>query len=144
MYFTNPIKKFEARSSGLMDTHPPILDRINRLRQLTGDPPLGTSELAPHAQDALVEPRQPRRFGRPERRIAGQLAEPVDPIEDRINRSQWTGDPPLGSSERRGGRGSASASWACGHRPTSDLIRSPVHDSNPRLAVCAGRTPRMR
>jgi heat shock protein HtpX len=46
MYFTNPIKKFEARSSGLMDTHPPILDRINRLRQLTGDPPLGSSESA--------------------------------------------------------------------------------------------------
>ena len=40
MYFTNPIKKFEARSSGLMDTHPPILDRINRLRELTGEPPL--------------------------------------------------------------------------------------------------------
>jgi heat shock protein HtpX len=46
MYFTNPIKKFEARSSGLMDTHPPILDRINRLRELTGDPPLGSSETA--------------------------------------------------------------------------------------------------
>ena len=46
MYFTNPIKKFEARSSGLMDTHPPILDRINRLRQLTGDPPLAAAEAA--------------------------------------------------------------------------------------------------
>jgi len=46
MYFTNPIKKFEARSSGLMDTHPPILDRINRLRQLTGEPPLQGSEAA--------------------------------------------------------------------------------------------------
>jgi heat shock protein HtpX len=46
MYFTNPIKKFEARSSELMDTHPPILDRINRLRELTGDPPLGSSESA--------------------------------------------------------------------------------------------------
>jgi heat shock protein HtpX len=46
MYFTNPIKKFEARSSGLMSTHPPILDRINRLRELTGEPPLGTSEAA--------------------------------------------------------------------------------------------------
>jgi heat shock protein HtpX len=46
MYFTNPIKKFEARSSGLMDTHPPILDRINRLRQLTGDPPLDSEQAA--------------------------------------------------------------------------------------------------
>ncbi len=46
MYFTNPIKKFEARSSGLMDTHPPILDRINRLRQLTGEPPLDVAESA--------------------------------------------------------------------------------------------------
>jgi heat shock protein HtpX len=46
MYFTNPIKKFEARSSGLMDTHPPILDRINRLRQLTGEAPLQASDAA--------------------------------------------------------------------------------------------------
>jgi heat shock protein HtpX len=46
MYFTNPIKRFEARSSGLMDTHPPILDRINRLRQLTGDPPLPAPDAA--------------------------------------------------------------------------------------------------
>jgi heat shock protein HtpX len=46
MYFTNPIKKFEARSSGLMSTHPPTLDRINRLRQLTGEPPLGTADAA--------------------------------------------------------------------------------------------------
>ena len=46
MYFTNPIKKFEARASGLMSTHPPIVDRINRLRQLTGEPPLESSEAA--------------------------------------------------------------------------------------------------
>ena len=46
MYFTNPIKKFEARSSGLMSTHPSIIDRINRLRQLTGEAPLGSSEAA--------------------------------------------------------------------------------------------------
>ena len=46
MYFTNPIKKFEARSSGLMDTHPPILDRINRLRELTGEAPLEGSDAA--------------------------------------------------------------------------------------------------
>ncbi len=46
MYFTNPIKKFEERSSGLMSTHPPIIDRINRLRQLTGEGPLGAAEQA--------------------------------------------------------------------------------------------------
>ena len=36
LYFTNPIKKFESRAAGLMSTHPPIVDRINRLRELTG------------------------------------------------------------------------------------------------------------
>jgi heat shock protein HtpX len=46
MYFTNPIKKFEARSSRLMSTHPPTLDRINRLRELTGEPPLAPAEAA--------------------------------------------------------------------------------------------------
>jgi heat shock protein HtpX len=46
MYFSNPIKKFEARSSSLMSTHPAILDRINRLRELTGDPPLASQDAA--------------------------------------------------------------------------------------------------
>jgi heat shock protein HtpX len=46
MYFTNPIKKFEARSSNLMSTHPATLDRINRLRQLTGEAPLGGVDAA--------------------------------------------------------------------------------------------------
>jgi heat shock protein HtpX len=46
MYFTNPIKKFEARASGLFSTHPPTLDRINRLRELTGDRPLEGREAA--------------------------------------------------------------------------------------------------
>ena len=36
LYFTNPIKKFEARSSSMFSTHPAIIDRINRLRQLSG------------------------------------------------------------------------------------------------------------
>ena len=43
LYFTNPIKKFEARSKGLFSTHPPIVDRINRLRVLSGETPLGTA-----------------------------------------------------------------------------------------------------
>ncbi len=46
MYFTNPIKHFEARSSGLMATHPAIVDRINRLRELTGEPPLEEEDVA--------------------------------------------------------------------------------------------------
>jgi heat shock protein HtpX len=46
MYFTNPIKKFEARASGLFSTHPATLDRINRLRELTGDKPLEGAEAA--------------------------------------------------------------------------------------------------
>lgn len=45
LYFTNPIKKWEERSSDLWSTHPPIVDRINRLRQLTGEPPLQPEEV---------------------------------------------------------------------------------------------------
>jgi heat shock protein HtpX len=45
LYFTNPIKKFEARASSIFSTHPPIVDRINRLRQLTGDPPLAEADV---------------------------------------------------------------------------------------------------
>jgi len=46
LYFTNPIKKFEARSKGLFSTHPPIVDRINRLRALSGETPLAPATQA--------------------------------------------------------------------------------------------------
>ena len=46
MYITNPIKKFEERSSGLFSTHPATVDRINRLRELTGEGPLSAPEAA--------------------------------------------------------------------------------------------------
>ncbi len=46
LYFTNPIKKFEERASGLFSTHPSITTRINRLRALTGQPPLSGQEVA--------------------------------------------------------------------------------------------------
>jgi len=45
MYFTNPIKKSEERSSSMFSTHPAIVDRINRLRQLTGEAPLDQAEV---------------------------------------------------------------------------------------------------
>src|SRR5688572_12495499 len=50
MYFTNPIKKFEERSKGLFSTHPATVDRINRLRELTGERPLEPAELAQLAE----------------------------------------------------------------------------------------------
>jgi len=46
LYIVNPIKKFEARASGLTSTHPPILDRINRLRALTGQAPVDPQAMA--------------------------------------------------------------------------------------------------
>jgi len=39
MYIVNPLKKLGG-GSALFSTHPPIVDRINRLRQLTGEAPL--------------------------------------------------------------------------------------------------------
>jgi heat shock protein HtpX len=45
LYVTNPIKKFEERSNSLLSTHPSIVERINRLRQLTGEPPLVESDV---------------------------------------------------------------------------------------------------
>jgi len=46
MYIVNPVKKFEDRSRGLFSTHPPIVERINRLRALHGAPPLEASARA--------------------------------------------------------------------------------------------------
>ncbi len=40
LYIVNPIKKLDDRSSALFSTHPPIKDRIDRLRALSGEPPL--------------------------------------------------------------------------------------------------------
>jgi heat shock protein HtpX len=40
LYIVNPIKKLDDRSMGLFSTHPPIRERIDRLRALSGQPPL--------------------------------------------------------------------------------------------------------
>jgi heat shock protein HtpX len=44
LYIVNPLKKLGGGSS-LFSTHPPIVDRINRLRQLTGEGPMTPPEL---------------------------------------------------------------------------------------------------
>src|SRR3954447_1664160 len=40
LYFENPIKAATGESSNLFSTHPAAVDRINRLRQLRGEPPV--------------------------------------------------------------------------------------------------------
>jgi heat shock protein HtpX len=44
LYIVNPLKKLGG-GSALFSTHPPIVDRINRLRQLTGDAPMDPMEV---------------------------------------------------------------------------------------------------
>jgi heat shock protein HtpX len=43
LYIVNPLKKLGG-GSALFSTHPPIVDRINRLRQLTGEAPIDPVE----------------------------------------------------------------------------------------------------
>ena len=43
LYIVNPLKKLGGGSS-LFSTHPPIVDRINRLRQLTGEAPMDPAD----------------------------------------------------------------------------------------------------
>jgi Zn-dependent protease with chaperone function len=40
LYFENPIKGASGKTRDLFATHPPVMERINRLRELTSQPPL--------------------------------------------------------------------------------------------------------
>jgi len=46
LYIVNPMKKLSDRGMGLFSTHPPILDRVNRLRAMYGQPPLDTQQVS--------------------------------------------------------------------------------------------------
>jgi len=50
LYFVNPIRAWEERASTIFSTHPPTLDRINRLRELQGVAPL-TAEAVPALEE---------------------------------------------------------------------------------------------
>jgi heat shock protein HtpX len=56
LYFENPVKAATGTSRSLFSTHPPALDRINRLRELMGQPPVADPSLVldPVAQAAAL------------------------------------------------------------------------------------------
>jgi heat shock protein HtpX len=44
LYFENPLKGASGKTRDLFATHPPVMERINRLRELTNQPPLDSPE----------------------------------------------------------------------------------------------------
>jgi heat shock protein HtpX len=45
LYIVNPVKKLDTSSRGLFSTHPAIIDRINRLRLMTGESELDATSV---------------------------------------------------------------------------------------------------
>ena len=57
LYFENPIKAATGTSRSLFDTHPPAIERINRLRELSGLPPVAGPEAVLPAMAGVAGPR---------------------------------------------------------------------------------------
>jgi heat shock protein HtpX len=57
LYFENPVKGVSDRRSNLFSTHPPVLDRINRLRQLASQPPVSSAAAVLSPQGPVPELR---------------------------------------------------------------------------------------
>jgi heat shock protein HtpX len=62
LYFDNPIKAAAGGTKGLFSTHPAAIDRINRLRELSGQPPVPSAALVldAAAQGAALRAPGPR------------------------------------------------------------------------------------
>lgn len=56
LYFENPVKAATSESSNLFSTHPHVLDRINRLRQLSGEAPVTSPEAVVGDRAPVVSP----------------------------------------------------------------------------------------
>ena len=92
LYFENPIKAATGKSSNLFSTHPAALDRINRLRELNGQPavadavhgagPGGDARLAGGRRG----PRTGRHAGRKPRWHATAAATRADELESAVLR----------------------------------------------------------
>ena len=59
LYFDSPITAATGGSRGLFSTHPPALERINRLRELTGQPPVPNAAMVLDAAAQGVALRTP-------------------------------------------------------------------------------------
>jgi len=57
LYFENPVKAASGKSRPLFSTHPAALDRINRLRELSGLPPAPSAEAILGGAPRVAEPR---------------------------------------------------------------------------------------
>lgn len=83
LYFVNPIRRFEPRADSIWSTHPPTVDRINRLRALGGLAPLDAAAgtLFQEDTDQPYDPDAERRASREPSGLRPPEAERLTQIE---------------------------------------------------------------